>query len=47
MISWRGLFLDGKLELEPVLFAVLYAILLYTLGSFVYRTLSGRFGEIL
>jgi len=47
MISWRGLFLEGKLETQTVSIAMLYAVLFCALGSFVYKKLSVRFGEIL
>jgi lipopolysaccharide transport system permease protein len=46
IISWKELFLSGKIEPQYVLVSFLYSIFFLVLGLFVHRKLSWRFAEI-
>lgn len=47
IISWRNLFLDGKLETTPLMISFSYSFFVFVLGSLVYRKLSWKFAEVL
>jgi len=47
MISWRNLFLKGDFNIIYVLISLLHALIILSIGCFVYRKLSWRFAEIL
>ena len=46
-ISWRNLLMHGKLNLHDMVLALLYALLVFTIGYLVYRKLKWRFAEVL
>jgi lipopolysaccharide transport system permease protein len=46
IISWKELFLEGKIEPQYMLVSVIYAIFFLVLGLLVHRKLSWRFAEI-
>lgn len=47
MMSWRDLFLEGRLDLRYILIGFAYAFLFYLLGLAIYKKLSCKFAEIL
>jgi lipopolysaccharide transport system permease protein len=47
IVSWRELFLYGRLEINYLLISLAWAILLFILGYFVYRKLSWKFAEVI
>jgi lipopolysaccharide transport system permease protein len=47
MISWRNLFLTGRMDPFLILLSLLYSFLLLSLGYVVYRKLSWKFAEVL
>jgi len=47
MISWRNLFLSGRLEVSYVALSFLYSLIFFLLGYIIYRRLSWRFAEVI
>jgi lipopolysaccharide transport system permease protein len=47
MISWRNLFLDGRLDAFYLMISLGYAVILFGLGHIIYKKLSWRFAEVL
>jgi len=47
MISWRNLFLEGRMELSYLLVSLLYGVIVFMAGYILYRRLSWRFAEVL
>ena len=47
IISWRNLLLEGALRPEMLLLSMIYGIVFFAFGFFVYRKLSWRFAEVL
>ena len=47
MISWRDLFLSGRMQPQYVIISFIYGILIFVTGYFMYRKLSWRFAEVL
>ncbi|MBA4318550.1 MAG: ABC transporter permease [Flavobacterium sp.] len=47
MISWRNLFLDGRLDAFYLMISLGYAIILFGVGYIIYKKLSWRFAEVL
>lgn len=47
MMSWRDLFLKGRLDFKYILFSSGYAVIFYSFGYWVYRKLSWKFAEVL
>lgn len=47
IISWRNLFLDGRLEVSYLMISLGYAIIIFGLGHIIYKKLSWRFAEVL
>jgi lipopolysaccharide transport system permease protein len=47
MLSWRDLFLDGRLDWRYIFLGFLYACTFYAAGYLVYKKLSSKFAEIL
>jgi len=47
MISWRSLFLNGTLEIVPLMVSIAYSVFAFMLGYLVYRKLSWKFAEVL
>jgi lipopolysaccharide transport system permease protein len=47
VISWRNLLLEGTLRPEMLLLSMIYGIVFFAFGFFVYRKLSWRFAEVL
>ncbi len=45
-VSWRELFLSGRLDWHLIAAAYVYAVLALGLGSLVYRKLSWKFAEV-
>lgn len=46
-ISWRNLFMHGTLNVNDIALALLYALIVYSIGYLVYRKLKWRFAEVL
>ena len=42
---WRSLFMEGYLDLDYVLLALMYSTVLLVLGIIIYRKLSWKFAE--
>lgn len=47
MISWRNLFLDGRLDISCFALTLLYGILVFLAGYAIFRKLSLKFAEVL
>lgn len=47
MVSWRNLFLSGKLNISFLFASLFYGILSFLLGYFIYKRLSYRFAEVI
>lgn len=47
MISWRNLFLSGKLEVSSLGTSILYSAFFFLAGYSVYKKLSWKFAEVL
>ena len=47
MISWRNLFLEGRLEAPYLAMGILYSAFFFLAGYSIYRKLSWRFAEVL
>lgn len=47
MMSWRDLFLAGRVDLKYIFFSSVYAVIFYAVGYSIYRKLSWKFAEIL
>lgn len=47
MINWRDLFLNGRVDPLYAAFSVMHAIIVFSVGYFVFRKLSWRFAEVL
>lgn len=47
ILAWRALFLNGELDWINMGIALIWALLLFAVGQFVYAKLSWRFAEIL
>lgn len=46
IISWRELILFGTLDLDYVIISFFHAVLLFTIGYYVYKQLVWRFAEV-
>jgi lipopolysaccharide transport system permease protein len=46
-ISWRNLLMHGTLGFRDTVLAVVYALIVFSIGYFVYRKLKWRFAEVL
>ena len=47
MVSWRNLFLEGTLNLNSLSLSLLYGVVVYMAGHFIYKKLSWKFAEVL
>lgn len=47
MISWRSLLLDGQLDATYVIVSLMYALVAFGVGYWVYGKLTWRFAEVL
>jgi len=47
MVSWRGLLLNGTLDLRMIGISLFYGVLFLILGTSLYRRLSWKFAEVL
>ena len=47
MISWRNLFLTGQLETQALFLTLIYGIIAFGLGTFIYGRLVRRFAEVI
>jgi len=47
MMSWRSLFLEGRVEPRTVMLAFIFSAAVFTAGCAVYRKLSWKFAEVL
>jgi len=47
MISWRDLFLEGRMELSYLMISFFYGIIVFMAGYMLYKRLSWRFAEVL
>lgn len=47
IVNWRSLFLNGSLELRPLLLSIGYATLSLVIGHLVYKKLSWKFAELI
>ncbi len=47
IVSWRELFLYGRLEPMYLLYSLLYAIAFFAIGQMIYRKLSWKFAELI
>ncbi len=47
MVSWRNLFLNGKLDPAALAVSFAYSIVFFAVGYFVYGKLSWKFAEVL
>jgi lipopolysaccharide transport system permease protein len=47
MVSWRNLFMNGKLDFKDIATAFLYSSIFAAVGYYVFRRLKWRFAEVL
>jgi len=47
MVSWRELFIKGTINPLSIALGLVYAVVIYAIGYWVYRTLSWKFAEVL
>lgn len=47
MISWRNLFLEGRIDAFYLMISFGYAVIIFGLGYIIYKKLSWRFAEVL
>jgi lipopolysaccharide transport system permease protein len=47
IISWRQILLNGSLDGQAMSLALLYGVILFGVGTWVYRKLSWKFAEVL
>jgi len=47
IVSWRNLFLDGSVDVQYILVAGVYSILMFAIGYYTYQKLTPKFAEVL
>jgi len=47
LISWRNLFMHGTLDFRNAATALIYSVIVFAIGYFIYRKLKWRFAEVL